>query len=68
MAGIRNSDRIDESEVLPGLGYSNNEPPMLEEIIKTFQHSDLPVYVVFITEGNISRTRAIKDAISRSSH
>ena len=68
VAGIRNSDRIDESEVLPGLGYSNNEPPILEEIIKTFQHSDLPVYVVFITEGNISRTRSIKDAISRSSH
>ena len=53
---------------MPGLGGTNNEPPVLEEIIDTFKHSDLPVFVVFITDGGISKTRAIKDAISRSAN
>ncbi|WP_017346807.1 vWA domain-containing protein [Pantoea sp. A4] len=55
-------------ELLPGLGGTNNEPPVMEEVIDTFRHSDLPVYVVFITDGGISKTRAIKEAIRRSAN
>ena len=66
VADIQNSARRGRWENLPGLGGINNEPPVLEEIIDTFKHSDLPVYVVFITDGGISKTRAIKEAIRRS--
>ncbi|MFS7384990.1 VWA domain-containing protein [Rahnella inusitata] len=68
VADIQNSGRRGRWELLPGLGGTNNEPPVLEEIIDTFKHSDLPVFVVFITDGGISKTRAIKDAISRSAN
>ncbi|PHM50679.1 VWA domain-containing protein [Xenorhabdus miraniensis] len=55
-------------EILPGLGGTNNEPPVMEEVIDFFKDSDLPVYVVFITDGGISKTRQIKDAIRRSAN
>ncbi|OTA20241.1 tellurium resistance protein TerF [Xenorhabdus beddingii] len=55
-------------EILPNLGGTNNEPPVMEEIIDCFKDSDLPVYVVFITDGGISKTRQIKDAIRRSAN
>ncbi|MDX7998046.1 tellurium resistance protein TerF [Xenorhabdus sp. Reich] len=55
-------------EILPGLGGANNEPPVMEEIIDFFKDSDLPVYIVFITDGGISKTRQIKDAIRRSAN
>ncbi|MBB6116491.1 stress response protein SCP2 [Rahnella inusitata] len=68
VADIQNSARRGRWENLPGLGGINNEPPVLEEVIDTFKHSDLPVYVVFITDGGISKTRAIKEAIRRSAN
>ncbi|MDC9597494.1 VWA domain-containing protein [Xenorhabdus anantnagensis] len=55
-------------EILPGLGGVNNEPPVMEEVIDFFKDSDLPVYIVFITDGGISKTRQIKDAIRRSAN
>ncbi len=55
-------------ENLPGLGGTNNEPPVMEEIVDYFKDSKIPVYVVFITDGGISKTRAIKDAIRRSAN
>lgn len=55
-------------EILPGLGGVNNEPPVMEEIIDTFKGSDCPAYIVFITDGGINKTRAIKEAIRRSAH
>lgn len=68
VADIQSSARRGRWENLPGLGGINNEPPVLEEIIDAFKHSDLPVYVVFITDGGISKTRAIKEAIRRSAN
>ncbi|OTA16883.1 tellurium resistance protein TerF [Xenorhabdus vietnamensis] len=55
-------------EILPGLGGVNNEPPVMEEVIDFFKDSDLPVYIVFITDGGISKTRQIKNAIRRSAN
>ena len=40
----------------------------MEEIVDYFKDSKIPVYVVFITDGGISKTRAIKDAIRRSAN
>lgn len=55
-------------ENLPELGGVNNEPPVMNEIVDFYQDTTLPVYVVFITDGGISKTREIKEAISRSAH
>ncbi|CQJ60232.1 vWA domain-containing protein [Yersinia enterocolitica] len=65
---IRGSGKRSAWENLPGLGGTNNEPPVMEEIVDYFKDSKIPVYVVFITDGGISKTRAIKDAIRRSAN
>ncbi len=68
IATIQRGGKKSAWEILPGLGGTNNEPPVMEELIDTFRHSDLPVYVVFITDGGISKNRAIKEAIRRSAN
>ena len=65
---IRDSGKRSAWENLPGLGGRNNEPPVMEEIVDYFKDSKIPVYIVFITDGGISKTRAIKDAIRRSAN
>lgn len=65
---IRSSGKRSTWENLPGLGGTNNEPPVMEEIVDYFRNSKTPVYIVFITDGGISKTRAIKDAIRRSAN
>lgn len=65
---IRGEGKRSMWEILPGLGGTNNEPPVMEEIVDYFRDSKLPVYIVFITDGGISKTRAIKEAIRRSAN
>ena len=54
-------------EILPGLGGTNNEPPVLTDLIREYRHSTLPVFIVFITDGGINKTREIKQKIVESS-
>jgi len=65
---IQGTSKRSAWENLPGLGGTNNEPPVMEEIIDYFADSTLPVYVVFITDGGITKTRQIKEAIRRSAN
>ncbi|KNC09334.1 tellurium resistance protein TerF [Klebsiella sp. RIT-PI-d] len=66
IAHIQSLSRASWLENLPGLGGLNNEPPVMNEIIDFYRGSKLPVFVVFITDGGISKTREIKEAIRRS--
>jgi len=65
---IQHDGKRSAYEILPGLGGINNEPPVMEEIVDYYQGSKLPVYVVFITDGGVSKTEAIKQAIRRSAN
>lgn len=53
-------------ELIPGLGGTNNEPPVLASIIEHFRETNEPVYVVFITDGGINKTRLIKEKLRES--
>jgi len=66
IATIQGAGKRSAWEILPGLGGTNNEPPVMEEIVEYYRNSRIPVFIVFITDGGISKTRAIKDAIRRS--
>ncbi|VGD82121.1 bacterial stress domain protein [Klebsiella pneumoniae] len=68
IAAIQNTGKRSAWEILPGLGGTNNEPPVMNEVIDYFKDSTLPVFVVFITDGGISKTRDIKEAIRRSAN
>ncbi|WES70477.1 VWA domain-containing protein [Superficieibacter sp. HKU1] len=63
---IQSASRSSMLEILPGLGGLNNEPPVMNEIVDFYRGTTLPVFVVFITDGGISKTREIKDVIRRS--
>ncbi|EMD1678619.1 MULTISPECIES: VWA domain-containing protein [Klebsiella] len=68
IATIQSVGKRSSWEILPGLGGTNNEPPVMNEVIDYFKDSTLPVFVVFITDGGISKTRDIKEAIRRSAN
>ncbi|HBW7834686.1 TPA: tellurium resistance protein TerF [Klebsiella pneumoniae] len=68
IAAIQSVGKRSSWEILPGLGGTNNEPPVMNEVIDYFKDSTLPVFVVFITDGGISKTRDIKEAIRRSAN
>ncbi|MCU8005274.1 MULTISPECIES: vWA domain-containing protein [unclassified Shewanella] len=68
ISGIQNSGKRGLFELLPTLGGVNNEPPVMADVIKHFKNSLEPVFVVFITDGGITKTRAIKDAIRESAN
>ncbi|KAA9000003.1 tellurium resistance protein TerF [Affinibrenneria salicis] len=68
IASIQAAGKRAMLELLPGLGGINNEPPVMQAVIDEFKDSKDPVFVVFITDGGISKTHAIKKAISESAH
>lgn len=50
------------------LGGMNNEPEVMKEIIDEYETSTLPAYVVFVTDGGIYKTGAIKKLLIDSSY
>lgn len=53
--------------IVQGLGCGNNEPPVMRDIIQTYKDSDLPAYVVFITDGGIYKNDEIKALLKEAS-
>ena len=49
------------------LGGSNNELEVLRMVLDTYRGSRLPAYVLFITDGGVSRTKEIKKIIIEAS-
>lgn len=46
----------------------NNEPVVMKDVIKTFKNSDLPVYVIFISDGGVGYNSEIEKLLVESSH
>ncbi|WP_428945928.1 VWA domain-containing protein [Pantoea sp. FN060301] len=63
---LQKSGKKGRFELIPELGGTNNEPPVLASIIEHFRDTTEPVYVVFITDGGIDKTRLIKEKIRES--
>lgn len=47
-------------------GY-NNEPVVMNEIVKTYMRSNLPAYVIFISDGGVGYSEQIAKIITESS-
>ncbi|MBR4151476.1 MAG: VWA domain-containing protein [Selenomonadaceae bacterium] len=58
----------DWKELQRSLGGTNNEPAVMKEIIAEYETITLPAYTVFITDGGIYRTGAIKRLLIESSY
>ncbi|MBQ7528962.1 VWA domain-containing protein [bacterium] len=48
------------------LGSFNNEPPVMKDIIMYYQDSDLPAYVIFISDGGIHMDADLSSLICQS--
>ena len=57
----------DWEDLMDSLGYINNEPVVMEKIIKEYENSKIPAYVIFVTDGGIYEETKIKHLLIRSS-
>lgn len=57
----------DWEELMNSLGYGNNEPRVMTDILNTYQHSELPVYVLLITDGGVGNNSAIQEILTNAS-
>lgn len=47
-----------------GMMSINNEPKVIKAVIEQYQNSHLPVLVIFISDGGVSRNKEIKDLLT----
>ena len=53
--------------IFSSFGIGNNEPVVMKEVIEEYKNSDLPAYIIFITDGGIYKTEAIKKLLIEAS-
>lgn len=44
----------------------NNEPPVMHDVVRHYKGSDLPAFVIFITDGGVGESRRIEQIIRDS--
>ena len=54
-------------KLMDDLGYGNDEPRVMQEIINEYQNSKLPAYVIFVTDGGIDKEVKIKNLLIQAS-
>ncbi len=57
----------DWDKLMKSLGQGNNEPVVMQEVINEYKKSRLPAYIVFISDGGVSREGEIKRLLIESS-
>ncbi|AQS08579.1 general stress protein 16U [Clostridium saccharobutylicum] len=50
------------------IGWGNDEPKVMSELINQYMYNHLPVYVIFLSDGGIYETRKIKKLLIESSN
>jgi hypothetical protein len=51
-----------------GMMSVNNEPAVIKKVIEHYQNTQLPVLVVFISDGGVSQNKAIKQLLSQAAN
>lgn len=50
------------------IGAVNNEPKVMSELVSQYKHNNLPVYVIFLSDGGIYETNKIKKLLIKAAH
>lgn len=58
----------DWENLMRSLGYGNNEPVVMKEVLAEYKRSKLPAYVIFITDGGVGSESEIKQVLIEASH
>lgn len=57
----------DWSKLMGKLGYGNNEPVVMREVLDEYRGSKVPAYIIFITDGGVGSEREIKNILIEAS-
>jgi stress response protein SCP2 len=57
------------SGIVQDLGIANNEPPVMENVLKFYQSTDIPALIIFISDGGIykEKEKQIADILIKTS-
>ena len=50
------------------LGYGNDEPKVMREVINEFKSSKIPAYIIFVTDGGVGSEQKIRQLLIEASH
>ena len=68
MSNYEGAIPADWKKIRDKIGGVNNEPVVMEEVSAEYAESPVPAYVVFITDGGISKTAQIKKLLVAASY
>lgn len=68
MANYQYAVPRDWEQLMRNLGYGNNEVAVMKEVKKEYCDSNLPAYVLFITDGGVGNTLGIQKQLKEASH
>ena len=54
-------------ELMKKLGYVNTEPVVMREIIEKYRTSEIPAYIIFVTDGDVHHEAEIKGTLAQAS-
>lgn len=61
------ADNLRFQDIIPQLGFVNNEAPVIAAVLNFYQNTDLPVYVLFVSDGGVHDNARIKQMITDAS-
>ena len=67
MSNYRQAVPADWETLMRNLGYGNNEPPVMREVLEEYHNSKLPAYVVFVTDGGVGSENEIREVMKTAS-
>ena len=67
MSNYENAVPISWESLMTSLGYGNNEPEVMQEIINEYKDSKLHAYVIFITDGGVDSASEIESLLKKAS-
>ncbi len=67
MQNYLNAVPVNWKELMHSIGATNNEPPVMKEVVSEYKKSRLPAYVLFITDGGVSSEAKIRKILQEAS-
>ena len=67
LGNYKNAVPQDWRKLMEKLGYGNNEPLVMDQVIHEYKKSKLPAYVIFVTDGGVGSADKIKKLLTTAS-
>ena len=54
-------------DLMKSLGYVNTEPVVMREVVEKYRTSEIPAYIIFVTDGDVHHEAEIKGTLAQAS-